>query len=311
MLNIESLVRAHATPICSVNNITESLASDILAKFPAATAIKIVFHPNIRVNFKIENLVISDLSFYKFSPRVKRASEYKAVTEWHLPHSLPSGRLISLVLKTTEERSVSTLYDQIPGLETSSCRSSLKYVHPTFGLHEEIARFAEHHESDRAESAALLLAQSLFHLANRKDPCKRLLHAQVVMREIVPLKGASRTKREEMVERIFNNDLKNESYTSCNVHLDRHQYEKSQRGLVSSNVQSGRHRAYLALGSNLGNRVEMIESAVREMSNRGLGVLRTSALYETKPMYLENQESFINGACEVRSIDAAANSRPR
>ncbi|CAD6587791.1 MAG: trifunctional dihydropteroate synthetase [Alectoria sarmentosa] len=104
-----------------------------------------------------------------------------------------------------------------------------------------------------------------------------------------------------MVERIFNNDLKNESYTSCNVHLDRHQYEKSQRGLVSSNVQSGRHRAYLALGSNLGNRVEMIESAVREMSNRGLGVLRTSALYETKPMYLENQESFINGACEIET----------
>lgn len=315
LLNVESLVRAHATPICSVNDISESLASDILAKFPAATAIMIRFQPNIRKNFQIENLVGADLSFTKFSTCMKRAtseqnSEYRFKTEWHLPNSLQSGRLISLVL-TTEERSISTFYDQIPGLEFPSCCSSLKYVHPTFGLHEEIARFAEHHQSDRAEGAGLLLAQCLFHLADKQTPCKRLQLVQVLMREVVPLTGAYRTRREQMVERIFENEFPNKSYTACNVQLDRRQYEQSQSSLLSSNIRSGRHRAYLALGSNLGNRVEMIESAVLEMSNRGLTVLRTSALYETKPMYLENQESFINGACEVCSTDVAANPQPR
>ncbi|KAK3171256.1 hypothetical protein OEA41_003340 [Lepraria neglecta] len=37
------------------------------------------------------------------------------------------------------------------------------------------------------------------------------------------------------------------------------------------------------------------------MRDRGLKILRTSALYETKAMYLEDQQSFINGACEVET----------
>ena len=97
---------------------------------------------------------------------------------------------------------------------------------------------------------------------------------------------------------------KKDPSTYCAVQLDRRKYEQYQRSLIGSDVRSGRHRAYIALGSNVGNRIEMIESAVREMSNRGLPVIRTSALYETKPMYLEDQEAFINGACEVCSTDA-------
>lgn len=57
--------------------------------------------------------------------------------------------------------------------------------------------------------------------------------------------------------------------------------------------------AYIALGSNLGNRIGWIEKACNEMSARGIKITRTSSLWETEPMYVLDQDSFINGACEV------------
>ncbi|KFA67686.1 hypothetical protein S40285_00924 [Stachybotrys chlorohalonatus IBT 40285] len=59
--------------------------------------------------------------------------------------------------------------------------------------------------------------------------------------------------------------------------------------------------AYIALGSNLGDRVAEIEKACTEMDRRGIRVKRTSSLWETKPMYVENQDRFVNGACEVET----------
>jgi hypothetical protein len=63
-----------------------------------------------------------------------------------------------------------------------------------------------------------------------------------------------------------------------------------------------KRRVYIALGSNLGDRIGMIEKACNEMSARGIKVLRTSSLWETEPMYVLDQNSFINGACEVGLI---------
>ena len=57
--------------------------------------------------------------------------------------------------------------------------------------------------------------------------------------------------------------------------------------------------AYIALGSNMGDRVALIEQACNELSNRGVKVTRTSSLWETKPMYVLDQDHFVNGACEV------------
>lgn len=59
-------------------------------------------------------------------------------------------------------------------------------------------------------------------------------------------------------------------------------------------------RAYIALGSNVGNRLEMIEKACEALNDDPDIVLtRTSCLYETEPMYVEDQARFLNGACEV------------
>lgn len=59
------------------------------------------------------------------------------------------------------------------------------------------------------------------------------------------------------------------------------------------------HRAHIALGSNMGDRIEMIERACLEMDRAGIRVKRTSSLFETAPMYVLDQEPFMNGACEV------------
>lgn len=59
------------------------------------------------------------------------------------------------------------------------------------------------------------------------------------------------------------------------------------------------HRAFIALGSNVGDRVEMIEQACVEMDRLGIKVKRTSSLFETAPMYVLDQATFINGVCEV------------
>ena len=307
VLYVESLVRAHATPVRSIHDITEILASHLRAKFPAAIATCIQFQPDIRRNFHINNLVGADCRFYEFNTREKepateRDNTCRVVTEWQFRLS-PQSDIATILKLHTEERSEPTLYRQFSGSGSPNSRHSLLRVHPTFGLHEEVAKFAERLQSDTAEGGALLLAQCLFHLADKQSPCKRLQYAKVTMRNAISFNEDSRTRAARMAE-TAHQEFKNQPFSTCNVPLERHQYEQTRRRLLSNEFESGRHRAFLALGSNLGNRVQMIELAVREMADRGLTVLRTSALYETEPMYLENQEPFINGACEVCSTDA-------
>ena len=306
MLELESLVRAHATPVRSIHEFTESLASDLIAKFPAAFEITIFLKPYIQKEYRVPNLVSAHCFFSKLntrtkSPTVQQHSKYLISTEWYLPIPRISEGLIALKL-VTEEHTGSTAYDQISGSEPPS-PPSLNDVHPTFAIHEQIARCVEQLQSDRVESAALLLAQGLFQLADKQYPCKRLQNVRVKMTKAVPRPVTYKTKGGPIIRRPTMQSSKDPS-TFCSIQLSRQRYEQSQRSLLGSDVRKGRHRAYLALGSNVGNRIEMIESAVREMSNRGLSVIRTSALYETKAMYLEDQEAFINGACEVCDTDA-------
>jgi hypothetical protein len=68
----------------------------------------------------------------------------------------------------------------------------------------------------------------------------------------------------------------------------------------SPNVdQSESSRAMIAFGSNLGDKVGHIETALTEMEKRRLKIKSVSGLYETDPMYVTDQHKFLNGACEV------------
>lgn len=41
------------------------------------------------------------------------------------------------------------------------------------------------------------------------------------------------------------------------------------------------------------------------MDERGIKVKRTSSLWETEPMYVKDQDLFMNGACEVGALPSA------
>jgi len=56
--------------------------------------------------------------------------------------------------------------------------------------------------------------------------------------------------------------------------------------------------AYIAFGSNIGDREENINQALGILKQK-IKIIKTSSLYETKPMYLEKQEWFLNGAAKV------------
>ena len=60
-------------------------------------------------------------------------------------------------------------------------------------------------------------------------------------------------------------------------------------------------RAFLALGSNLGDRRKNLESAIAALEAEGLWIVRRSALYETEPLEFEAQPWFLNMALEVET----------
>ena len=62
-----------------------------------------------------------------------------------------------------------------------------------------------------------------------------------------------------------------------------------------------RRRAAVAIGSNLGDRIRNIESALKLMRIEDIRVVKTSPLYETTAMYYKDQGRFLNGVCEVGS----------
>jgi dihydroneopterin aldolase/2-amino-4-hydroxy-6-hydroxymethyldihydropteridine diphosphokinase/dihydropteroate synthase len=80
---------------------------------------------------------------------------------------------------------------------------------------------------------------------------------------------------------------------------------------ISDMETSRPYTVAIALGSNLGDTICNIEHALRwlenplqvlnhDYSHAFVHVVDTSFLYESKPMYIENQPAFVNGACIVR-----------
>ncbi len=60
-------------------------------------------------------------------------------------------------------------------------------------------------------------------------------------------------------------------------------------------------RAYLSLGSNLGNRVANIRMALEALARAGIKIRRRSSLYQTEPVDFRAQPWFVNCVVEVRT----------
>ena len=74
------------------------------------------------------------------------------------------------------------------------------------------------------------------------------------------------------------------------------------RQWIGSSPLDGRHRAYIGVGSNLGNRVENCRRAIEALAASEDCVLEAqSPFYETEPLYLEDQDWFVNAAALIRT----------
>ena len=72
---------------------------------------------------------------------------------------------------------------------------------------------------------------------------------------------------------------------------------------VSVEIRRGRHTAYIALGSNLGDREAYIQDAVKALKDiRGCQVKQISDLIETRPYGVTEQEDFLNGCLELETL---------
>ena len=61
-------------------------------------------------------------------------------------------------------------------------------------------------------------------------------------------------------------------------------------------------RAYIGIGSNLGNRIERCQEAIRAMAEiAGVTVMRASSLYETAPIPPASDGWFVNGVVLVQT----------
>ena len=58
-------------------------------------------------------------------------------------------------------------------------------------------------------------------------------------------------------------------------------------------------RCYLALGSNLGDRVAQLNAAVAGLGGRGVRVVRSASVYSTEPKEIVSQPWFLNTVVEV------------
>ncbi|MCD8390317.1 MAG: 2-amino-4-hydroxy-6-hydroxymethyldihydropteridine diphosphokinase, partial [Firmicutes bacterium] len=74
---------------------------------------------------------------------------------------------------------------------------------------------------------------------------------------------------------------------------------------VSAATEQRRHRAYIALGSNLGDRQRNLDEALKRIEDdKFCRVANVSDFIETKPVGYENQGDFLNGCAEIETLYA-------
>ncbi len=62
-----------------------------------------------------------------------------------------------------------------------------------------------------------------------------------------------------------------------------------------------RHTAYIALGSNLGDKEKNLRRALELLQRRGMEIVRVSAFITTEPYGVTDQPQFLNAACCIRT----------
>lgn len=72
---------------------------------------------------------------------------------------------------------------------------------------------------------------------------------------------------------------------------------------VAVEIDRGWHTAYVAIGSNMGDKEENLNSAIELINSAAFNeVIKVSKFYETKPVGYLEQDNFLNGALEVKTL---------
>ncbi|KAJ2720114.1 trifunctional dihydropteroate synthetase, partial [Coemansia sp. Cherry 401B] len=72
---------------------------------------------------------------------------------------------------------------------------------------------------------------------------------------------------------------------------------------ANSAIRPAMHSVYIALGTNVGDRLANLHHALACLNDLPLSrLVETSFLYETAPMYVTDQPSFLNAACLVHTL---------
>lgn len=71
---------------------------------------------------------------------------------------------------------------------------------------------------------------------------------------------------------------------------------------VSIEINHSWHRAFIAFGSNLGNKAQNIETAIQTLKKReDIRLIQQSTIIETEPWGYANQDTFLNGVMEIET----------
>jgi len=58
---------------------------------------------------------------------------------------------------------------------------------------------------------------------------------------------------------------------------------------------------FLSLGSNIGDREGNLKKAIKLLKENGVEIIKESSVYETEPMYYENQPKFLNQVIKIKT----------
>ncbi|EKO1913014.1 2-amino-4-hydroxy-6-hydroxymethyldihydropteridine diphosphokinase [Clostridium botulinum] len=61
------------------------------------------------------------------------------------------------------------------------------------------------------------------------------------------------------------------------------------------------HKAYVAFGSNIGDKKDYIKRALEKIEEREIKIIKVSPIYETEPYGVLDQDSFINGVVKIET----------
>ena len=283
----------HTKPSSSIFDIGDSLNAFLVAQYPKAHHVTSEYLPNIKFRLNVKDLCKANCIVKTYIEHARdtdiqkvtgSSTEYYVTTSWQFKVPKDSlGKIIYIKIKTTEHLTHS-IYDLRSEIIQSRKDFNLGQIHPTFDIHQKVVEHTLPFLKEEEGTTLLRLARLFFDLADEQSPCKRIARVSTSMK--ISTKKTDKSSGDNV-----------QLFSSTSV--DRVRYEQSQNRKLTEMLPNESHRVYIALGSNVGDRIGNIESACQQMCNRGIKVTRTSPLYETKAMYLEDQQSFINGACEV------------